>query len=481
MIRISWRAAVAALAALAWAGGAQAQATQNDRAADNPGGALPGPGEQAAPEGGTDYLAGGSLSTLPADEGAAVGELGRIVIEQGRQLDFQARQLQEQSRLLETYRQALEEHRGQLSALQLQLTRGAGQGGAKGPAPAEAPAPAQQQAQQPSEPAQEASPEDTATRPEDAEEERPEVALIGARGGVLTPAGTLVLEPEFEYTNQSENRFLFQGVEIVETVLIGFIEATSAQRNSYTGSLSARYGITNRLEVGTRIPYVLRDDRVTNEILELGGVGLTRQLSANDLGDIEVSGHYQVNDGLEGWPYFIANLRAKSTTGVGPFDVDRDSDGIETELPTGSGFFGVEPSVTILYPTDPAVLFANVGYVWNFGKDIDQLVGDSLIGRVDPGNTLSMSFGIGIGLNEMVSLSFGYEHSFVQGTKSVIDGSDAESDDLQVGSLLFGISSKITDSVGVNVNLAAGLTDEAPDVRVSVRVPVSLDLFTNTN
>lgn len=470
MIRISSPAVLAALVAMAAAGEVPAQQIEQDLPPGDASGASPGPAASASVD---------------------VDHLRRILTQQGEQLDAQARQIEEQAKLLESYRQALDEHRTKLDAMQLQLVRGAGktvaqaEGQTEGEPQAQ-PAPAQGQGQaQPSQPAQsqpaesqQAAPEDAATRPEAAEERPPEVTIIRDRGGVLTAEGKLFLEPEFEYTHQSENRFLFQGVEIVEAVLIGFIEATSATRNSWTAGLSARYGVTSRFEVGTRVPYVIREDRVTNEVLAIDErLGEIRP-NAADIGDIEVSAHYQINDGQEGWPFFIANARFKSDTGTGPFDVMRDDRGIETELPTGSGFLGFEPSVTVIYPSDPAVLFANLGYSMNLAKDVSQRIGDSFIGTVDPGDSISMSFGIGIGLNEMVSVSFGYEHSWVRGTTSQINGVSAISDDLQVGSLLFGISAAVADAVGVNLNVAAGLTESAPDVRISIRVPTSVfDLF----
>src|SRR3546814_3241619 len=61
----------------------------------------------------------------------------------------------------------------------------------------------------------------------------------------------------------------------------------------------------------------------------------------------ELALHYQINSGLDDWPIFIGNLRYKSPSGEGPFDVDRDANGLESELATGSGFHGIEPSVTI--------------------------------------------------------------------------------------------------------------------------------------
>src|SRR3546814_3695635 len=88
------------------------------------------------------------------------------------------------------------------------------------------------------------------------------------------------------------------------------------------------------------------------------------------------SSDLQINSGLDDWPIFIGNLRYKSPSGEGPFDVDRDANGLESELATGSGFHGIEPSVTILYPNDPAVFFANFGYFFHLPEDVDKTFND---------------------------------------------------------------------------------------------------------
>jgi hypothetical protein len=157
--------------------------------------------------------------------------------------------------------------------------------------------------------------------------------------------------------------------------------------------------------------------------------------------------------------------------------VDRDALGLETELPTGSGFWAVEPSVTTIYSTDPAVFFANFGYLSNVGRDVDEQVAGNRIGHVDPGDAFRVSFGMGLGLNESTSYSNGYEHSYILETRTEVNGVDVDSNDLQVGSFLVGFSHRVSDSVGVNLNLAVGATEDAPDARVTLRIPVSFDAF----
>jgi hypothetical protein len=179
--------------------------------------------------------------------------------------------------------------------------------------------------------------------------------------------------------------------------------------------------------------------------------------------------------------YLVGNLRVKTPTGRGPFDVNRDANGLETELATGSGFWGIEPSVTAIYPSDPVVFFGNVGYLWNLGRDVNERIGDTVIEHVNPGDSIRMSVGMGVSLNERTSASAGYQHDYVFKTKTDFRGGDgarlaAESDSLQIGSAFLGASYRLSDRVGVNATFQIGATSDAPDMQATLRIPISFDL-----
>jgi hypothetical protein len=297
--------------------------------------------------------------------------------------------------------------------------------------------------------------------------------------GVLAQPGQFVFTPSIEYSQSNLNRFSFSGIEIVDTVLIGDIEATDSDRDTIVARAGLRFGITNRMEGEIKIPYVYRDDRVTNLIIG-PDTETTSEPDGRGLGDIEAAVRYQINQGKMNWPIFIAGLRVKSDSGEGPFDVSRDADGIETELPTGSGFWSVEPGITMLFGSDPAVFFANLKYNWHIKRGIDKFIdADSFIHDVDPGDSIGVAFGIGIGLNEVTSMSFGYEHNFISGTKTeVSDGVGgpigiSKSNPLDVGSLAIGVSYAFSQSTSLAVSLQAGVTEDAPDVVWTFRLPIT--------
>ncbi len=368
------------------------------------------------------------------------------------------------------------------------------------PAPAAAPEPGAQPVAQPAAPeppgtgqalAQASEPEPepaeapgTAEEPVEAAEagrevaEPPEIWSLAEQGGVLTRRGMLIIEPSFEYAKSTSNRLNFRGVSIAEGILIGLIEASDADRDTLVGALTGRYGVTDRLEVEVKVPYVYRRDRVTNTVMVEGEErSRTDTLDGSGLGDVEAALHYQINGGSLNGPFLIANLRFKSTTGEGPFEIDRDEDGIETELATGSGFYGLEPSLTAIYVSDPAVLFGSIGYLWNIKDSVDRQFGDVFIGDVDPGDSIALSFGLGLGLNEDLSVSLGFKVDFVGRTTTEINGVEEDSDSLTVGSFFVGGAYNLNPWLGVNLTTEIGATEDAPDARIILRMPVRLDLL----
>jgi hypothetical protein len=299
----------------------------------------------------------------------------------------------------------------------------------------------------------------------------PQLVALPEGVGVLTPKGRLVIDPSFEYINSSSNRLVFRGVEIVTGVQIGLIEASDVDRNSLIGSLAARFGISDRIEIEARIPYVYRNDEITTLAQQNSTITQTTELEGHDIGDVEVTGRYQFNRGRNGGPIFVGNLRYKSDTGTGPFDVERDVAGIARELPTGSGFWGLEPSITALLPSDPAVLFATLGYLYHAPDEVNRTINGVAVGEVDPGDSINASLGFGFAVNQRFSFSAGYRHSYIFPTETELGATRQESDDLHAGSLQLGLSYRFGERTTVNTNFEFGATEDAPDVRAVVRIP----------
>ena len=314
----------------------------------------------------------------------------------------------------------------------------------------------------------------------------PEVAPLFEAPGVLTPRGKYILEPALQFGYSSSNRVALVGYTVIPALLIGLVDVREVKRNTFTGSLTARTGLSNRMEVEVRVPYVYRSDAtVSREIFTGTATERVFNTSGKDLGDIEVGARYQLNDGGADKPYYIAGLRYKSTTGKDPFEVVTDCQtrcigenvtgtGLPLSLPTGSGFQTLQGSLTWLFPSDPAVFFGNLSYLHNFKRDnVQRLVRNNIrepLGELEPGPIIGFNFGMGLALNEKASLSLGYDHSTVGRMKQngrTVPGSVRT----QLGTLLLGYSYRLNEKRSLSVAVGAGVTRDTPDVSLTVRMP----------
>jgi hypothetical protein len=303
------------------------------------------------------------------------------------------------------------------------------------------------------------------------EQQQQTVEALPEGQNALLGRGRLVIEPSLEYSRSSNNRLVFRGAVIAEGIQIGLLEANDTARDTIVASVAARYAVTDRLEVEARVPYIYRNDRITTLSQNSTQTTRTYELNGGEIGDIEFSARYQLNEGRNGAPIWVASARVKSDTGRGPFDLARDAQGVATELATGSGFWGVQGGVSVLYPSDPVVLFANASYLYNIERDVDATFGSVTVGHVDPGDSISGGFGFGFALNPRFSFSLGYSHAYVMETETELNGTQQTSSALQVGTLQFGMSFRATERQTVSTSVDVGVTRDAPDVRVSFRAP----------
>lgn len=324
-------------------------------------------------------------------------------------------------------------------------------------------------------------------RPPAAATRPPEIAPITEQPGVLTPKGRFVVEPGFQYGYSSNNRVALVGYSVIPAILIGLIDVREVKTSTYIGSVAMRYGLTDRLEIEAKVPYVSTSgSTISREVFTGTAVENVFDSSGKGMGDIEATLRYQLNYGNERMPYFVGWLRYKSNTGKSPFDVVTDcvqrcignttGTGLPLGLPTGTGFQAIQPGFTWLLPSDPAVFFGTVSYLHNFSRDnLSRTVlnGEKeSIGKIAPGDIFGFSFGLGLSLNERASFSVGYDQSIIWPTKQngeTVPGSVR----ITQGTLLVGYSYRFSSRYTLNVSVGAGLTRDTPDLQVNVRLPIT--------
>ena len=315
----------------------------------------------------------------------------------------------------------------------------------------------------------------------------PEVGSLFEMPGVLTPKGKVILEPSLQYVYSSNNRVALIGYTIIPALLIGLIDVREVKRNTVTAALTTRYGLSNRWELEARLPYIYRSDATISREISTGSASENAfNNSGKAVGDVELAARYQLNNGGGGLPYFIGSLRFKSRTGKDAFEVVTDcvtrcignttGTGLPLSLPTGSGFYSLQPGVTWLFPSDPAVFFGGFSYTYNFKRDnLSRLVLNGereFIGSVQPGGVFGVNFGMGLALNDKSTFSLGVDLNSV--SRTMQNGDPVRgSVRTQLASLLMGYSYRYSDKTAFSISVGAGLTRDTPDLTLNLKIPMS--------
>ncbi len=287
----------------------------------------------------------------------------------------------------------------------------------------------------------------------------------------LTPRGKLVLEPDVQYVHSTNNQVALVGYTVLPALTIGLIDVQRIESNLTDYSLTARYGLTSRWELEVKAPYITAN--TTTETRPLATASETNSYfdsSGSGLGDVEVAMRTQLNHFHGDNAVWIASLRYKTHTGTNVFEEPIDPNtGLQTRLATGSGFDAVQPGVTVLFPSDPAVFFGGVAYTYSFAREVGHGYG-----RVDPGGILDLTMGMGLALNEHASFSVGYQHSVVNQTTqptAAVGLALTRVGTLQLGTLRFGVAYRLTDRFSVNTTIGIGVTRDTPDLEATLRLP----------
>ena len=312
------------------------------------------------------------------------------------------------------------------------------------------------------------------------------VALALPQGiDVLTPKGKLIFDNAAEYQDSQSDRLVFSGIEIASTVELGVLEANQTRNDSAIILNTLRYGLTDRIEIEGVLPWVARYDTVTTVQTANNNIARTFDISGVGIGDVEGTIRYQFTSGDNGRPIWVGALRVVSDSGIGPFDVNFNGEGVATKLPTGSGFWAINPNISVIYPLDPIVVFASFGYEHSFGRNIDKIFGTDGstvdVGHAQPGDSVSAAVGFAFSVNSRFSFSLGYKDNyFLPSVTYFLPTSNANTPNtivkeyslpLQDGVLLAGASYRLNNHVSLNLNFEFGVTPDAPNDTIIFRIP----------
>ncbi len=299
---------------------------------------------------------------------------------------------------------------------------------------------------------------------------------------------TFTLESALDYSRYDRTQLTLNGFLALDAIFLGNLAVEGVASDTLTYSLTARYGVSNRMVLNLTTPLVYRSTTYAK-----GGVGGV----ATATSETDVTRQPALGDASFGMSYrllptarkldWVWNIDITAPTGKHPYGVpvqiiEKDQDGVTTfsvpaNLPTGSGVWSLNTGVSFVRVSDPAVLFGNFGIGYTRKEsfsDVDSDPATRTAGDIDLGDSVSYGLGMAIAMNENTSLSLSFSHKLTSKTRTrtagsgwtSVTGSDANSAMFNTG---------VTQSLGKHLSIAGtvgiGLTDDAPDFTFGLRMP----------
>jgi hypothetical protein len=260
-------------------------------------------------------------------------------------------------------------------------------------------------------------------------------------GGLVLPRGRYEIEPRLEYTHRGSNPLAIVTVDGVPQ-----LAQQDVARNELEANLGFRAGLPWSLQAELRVPYVwLHENRAA------AGVGLSERRSG--VGDVEVGLAKQFAVEQRGRPAVLGALMWKTTTGNN--DPDR--------LSPGTGFPQLQGTVTAVKREDPLVFFGAASYARIFERERGG-------NDVDPGDAWTLKAGTLLAASPETSLRAAFEVTRFARTR--VGGASVAGTDATVGILELGLATLASARALLDIEVAIGLTRDAPDFRVGLALPI---------
>ncbi|SBV36184.1 conserved exported hypothetical protein [uncultured Stenotrophomonas sp.] len=301
----------------------------------------------------------------------------------------------------------------------------------------------------------------------------------------------LTLENSFSYARYDRKQLTLNGFLALDAIFLGNIAIENVESDSLTWNFAARWGVNPRLTLNLDVPYIGR-----KTLYQKGGAGGSAAAIAQEethgagIGDATLSANYKLF-GERGWrPEMVFTGGITAPTGREPYGLDwkvieRDDDdfirfAVPAEQPTGNGVWQASAGLSAVKTADPAILFANVGYIRSFKRsfgDIDSNPDTVNPGEVKLGDSYYFGAGVAFAFNERTSLSISFSDKlsarastrYKDGSWIKVIGSDANA-----GSLNLGVTYALTSRATFVSMLGIGLTPDAPDFSLSFKLPYAM-------
>jgi hypothetical protein len=234
----------------------------------------------------------------------------------------------------------------------------------------------------------------------------------------------------------------------------------NSNSHTITNTLMLDYGLRNNLTANVSMPFISRYADNTG----YSGVSHT-------VGDLGLNMRWQPHEVKRDEPTFTITGGVRLATGESPFKVDS-----EKGLATGSGINTLSLGANVTRIVDPVALFGsiNVGYGLP-ARHLNQVLSGATLREVKPGASFGFGLGFAYALSYKITTSLSFQEMIsARSTLTFDNGRSAQTQTQSAGILSMGLGYRFSPKTTVNVTVGAGLTSSAPNLSLTMSMPLLL-------
>lgn len=248
----------------------------------------------------------------------------------------------------------------------------------------------------------------------------------------------------------------------IENQQIRSFDVEPSTSHTVTNNFNFDYGFENNITLGVSVPLVVKYDSYGAK-------------SASGLGDVALNLRWQPYAYVPGETSKTVSFSFKTKTGSNPFDTVG-----EDQLTTGSGYYQLSSGMSFSKIFDPVMLYGTTSFTYALPEsDVNQPRSGGTLTEVKPGVTVSFAGGFAYSLSYDVSLSMSFQGNYTDKSKYTFrvgqDYSEVDSSASLSGIYNISLGVRVSPKTITNIGVGFGLTDDAPDVLLSLSVPIDIN------
>jgi hypothetical protein len=258
---------------------------------------------------------------------------------------------------------------------------------------------------------------------------------------LVLPKGAYELEPGVEYSYRGTDALAI----VDQSGATAQVARQDVKQDRLETRLTFRAGLRGASHLELRVPYVfLRNEQST------GDQGQTDHHAG--AGDVQLGFTKQLAEERPARPGLLASLTWRAPTGDFHFG----------EPSAGGGFHALQGALTFVKREDPLVFFGTASYTAVRGRRHDDA-------EIKPGNSFDMKLGTMLAASPRTSLRGAFE--LARTGRTEINGAAIRGSDTAVATLQLGFATLLSARTLLDIQVAIGVTRDAPDFAVTASLP----------